>query len=282
MSVDTLAFAQVIRIRFRKGEAKLPLLPKAVLKVQKILKDESKGASDISKALEESPTFAATVLRIANSPEFKSGSYEVRSLPMAVQRLGGRRTLELMVAISTKLHLNVKDKGLKKILDRNKDDALHVAIAAQHLAKIIPGVEPEEAFLAGMLHDIGVQAVVCAVPDLLSPLAYEDQLQIIQSLHHEMGGRLLNYWEMPDAFEAVASHHGIESDDRPRDKLIDFVDAANFLIQSNGRKVLFDPIEAIDPAHYPPIQRIGAKETHLAAIEIELEDAVKNMGSALS
>jgi HD-like signal output (HDOD) protein len=282
MSIDVAAFAQVIRIRFRKGEAKLPLLPKAVLKVQKILQDESKGASDISKALEESPTFAATVLRIANSAEFKSGSYEVRSLPMAVQRLGGRRTLQLMVAISAKLHMNVKDKGLKKILDKNKNDALHVAIAAQHLAKIIPGVEPEEAFLAGMLHDIGVQAVICAVPDLLSPLAYEDQLQILQSLHHEMGGRLLNYWDMPDAFESIASHHGIESDDRPRDKLIDFVDAANFLVQANGHKVLFDPINDIDPSHYLPIQRIGAKETHLAAIEIELEDAVKDMESALS
>lgn len=282
MTTDAAAFAQVIRIRFRKGEAKLPLLPKAVLKIQKILQDESKGASDISKALAESPTFAATVLRIANSAEFKTGPYEVRSLPMAVQRLGGRRTLELMVAISTKLHLNVKDKGLKKILDKNKDDVLRIAVAAQHLAKIIPGVEPEEAFLAGMLHDIGVQAVVCAVPDLLSPLAYEDQLQIIQSLHHEMGGRLLNYWGMPDAFEVVASHHGIESDDRPRDKLIDFVDAANFLVQASGHQVLLDPLDDIDPAHYLPIQRIGAKETHLAAIEIELEDAVKGMEAALS
>ncbi len=282
MTTDVVAFAEVIRIRFRKGEAKLPLLPKAVLEVQKIIQDESKGASDISKALEASPTFAATVLRIANSPEFKRGNYEVRSLSMAVQRLGGRRTLELMVAISAKLHMNVKDKGLKKILDQNKNDALHVAVAAQHLAQIIPGVEPEEAFLAGMLHDIGVQAVICAVSDLLGPLAYEDQISIIQSLHREMGGRLLNYWGMPDAFESIATHHGIESDDRPRDKLIDFVDAANFLVQAHGHAVLFDPVPDIDPTHYLPIQRIGAKETHLAAIEIELEDAVRNMASALS
>ena len=282
MSTDVVAFAEVIRLRFRKGEAKLPLLPKAVIEVQKIIQDESKGASDISRVLEKSPTFAATVLRIANSPEFKRGNYEVRSLSMAVQRLGGRRTLELMVAISAKLHMNVKDKGLNKILDKNKNDALYVAIAAQHLAQIIPGVEPEEAFLAGMLHDIGVQAVICAVPDLLGPLAYEDQINIIQTLHHEMGGRLLNYWNMPNAFESIATHHGIESDDRPRDKLIDFVDAANFLIQAHGHTVLFDPIPDMEPAHYLPIQRIGAQETHLAAIEVELEDAVRNMASILS
>ncbi|HIP06631.1 MAG TPA: HDOD domain-containing protein [Mariprofundaceae bacterium] len=281
MKTDTEAFAEVIRARFRKGEARLPLLPKAVLKVQKIVNDESKGASDIAKALAECSTFSATVLRIANSPEFKNGTYEIRSLPMAVQRLGGRKTLQLMVAISSKLHFNVKDKGLQKILNKNKNDAMYVAVAARHLAQILRGTDPEEAFLAGMLHDIGVQAVVCAVPDLLAPLAYEDQIKIIQTLHREMGGRLLNYWEMPDAFEIIATHHGIESDDRPRDKLIDFVDAANFLIQSHGHKVLFDPIGDIDPLQYAPIQRIGAGETHLAAVEIELEDAVKHMGKAL-
>ncbi|MDQ6984651.1 MAG: HDOD domain-containing protein [Ghiorsea sp.] len=282
MKTDIEAFAQVIRIRFRKGEAKLPLLPKAVLKVQKIVNDESKGASDIAKVLAECTTFAATVLRIANSPEFKSGTYEIRSLPMAVQRLGGRKTLQLMVAISSKLHMNVKDKGLQKILNKNKEDAMYVAVAARHLAQILQGADPEEAFLAGMLHDIGVQAVVCAVPDLLTPLAAEDQIKIIQSLHREMGGRLLNYWGMPDSFEIIATHHGIESDDRPRDKLIDFVDAANFLIQSHGHKVLFDAADNIDPMNYAPIQRIGAGETHLAAVEIELEDAVKHMETALS
>ncbi len=281
MSVDVEAFAQVIRIRFRKGEAKLPLLPKAVLDVQKIVQDESKGASDIAKALAQSPTFAATVLRIANSPEFKNGTYEVRSLPMAVQRLGGRRTLQLMVAISSKLHMNVQDKGLKKILQKSKDDALYVAVAARNLAQLLQNAEPEEAFLAAMLHDVGVLAVVCAVPDLLSPLAYEDQLAIIDALHLETGGRLLNYWEMPDSFESIASHHGIESDDRPRDKLIDIVDAASFLVRSFGHKMLFNSSELIDPSHYPPIQRIGASETHLAAVEIELEDNVTQMASAL-
>ncbi|MDX8381913.1 MAG: HDOD domain-containing protein [Ghiorsea sp.] len=282
MTVDVAAFAQVIRDRFRKGEAKLPLLPKAVLAVQKIVNDESKGASDIAKVLAESSTFAATVLRIANSAEFKSSSYEIRSLPMAIQRLGGRKTLQLMIAISSKLHMNVKDKGLKKILDKNRVDAMYVAISAKNLALVLRGVDPEEAFLAGMLHDIGVQAVICAVPDLLTPLAEKEQLQVINVLHREMGGRLLNYWEMPDAFESIASHHGIESDDRPRDKLIDFIDAANFLVQTNGHQVLFDHVEKIDPLHYPPIQRIGAKETHLAAVEIEIEEAVANMEATLS
>ncbi len=282
MSINISAFAEEVRQRFRKGEAKLPLLPKSVMEVQKIVNDKSKGAADIAKVLSQSLTLSATVLRIANSAQFKRGTYEVRSLPVAIQRLGGRKTLQLMVAISSKLHMNVKDAGLKEILSKNREHALQVAVAAQHLARLMNSVDPEEAFLAGMLHDIGVQAVVCAVPELLAPLTYENQLQVIQNLHREMGGRLLNYWDMPDSFETIASHHGIESDDRPRDKLIDFVDAADFLVQASGHKVLFDSIEPMPASHFPPIQRIGAKETHLAAIEIELEDAIQEMANTLA
>ncbi len=281
MSTDIAAFAEVIRLRFRKGEVKLPLLPKSVLQIQKIVKDESKGASDIAKVLANSTTFSATVLRIANSPAFRSSSYEIRSLPMAVQRLGGRRTLELMIAISSKLHLNVKDKGFQNMLQRSKKDALYVAVTAKSLAQLLRNADPEEAFLAGMLHDVGVLAVICAVPDLLAPLAQPDQIQIISMLHHEMGGRLLHYWEMPDTFESIASHHGIESDDRPRDKMIDIVDAAIFLVQHYGHAMLFDTKKDIDPMLYPPIQRIGATTTHLAAIELDLDEAVREMELAM-
>lgn len=282
MSLDIGVFAEEVRQRFRSGEAKLPLLPESVMEVQKIVNDASKGASDIAKVLGKSQTFSATVLRLANSAQFRRGTYEVRSLPVAIQRLGGRKTLQLMVAISSKLHMNVKDKGLKEILRINREHVLQVAVASQHLARLMSTVDPEEAFLAGMLHDIGVQAVVCAVPELLTPLAYQDQLYVIQHLHREMGGRLLNYWNMPDSFETIASHHGIESDDRPRDKLIDFVDAADFLVQTSGHKVLFDHIDDITPTSYPPVQRIGATDIHLAAIEIELEDATQAMATALT
>ena len=275
MKTNISAIAEVIRTRFRNGEAKLPVLPEAVIEVRNIVNDEQRGASDIAQVLAKSTTFSATVLRLANSPQFKTGNYEVRSLPMAIQRLGGRRTLHLMVAISAKLHINVKDKGLQEILRKSRNHSLDVAVAAQHLAKLLHGSEPEEAFLAGMLHDIGVQAIICAVSDLLIELSVDEQLAVISQLHREMGGRLLNYWNMPNAFEMVATHHGVESDDRPRDKLIDFVDSANFLIQHFGHKVLFDQSEDIDPLHYPPLKRIGATEVHLAAVEVELEENIK-------
>lgn len=96
-----------------------------------------------------------------------------------------------------------------------------------------------------------------------------------------MGGRLLNLWQMPDIFSTVASHHGIEADDRPRESLIDLIDAADFMIQRSGYKVLFDAIgEGVEVEHFPPIQRLGISATHLAAVEVELEEGLGDLQQA--
>ena len=65
----------------------------------------------------------------------------------------------------------------------------------------------------------------------------------------------------------------LERFDLEVDKLIDLVDTADFLVQRAGHSYALDPIsETIDVHHYPPFLRLGATETHLAAVEIELED----------
>ncbi|MDX8389509.1 MAG: HDOD domain-containing protein [Mariprofundaceae bacterium] len=273
---------ETIRNRIVSGDAKLPLLPKAVLDVRDIVKDESKGAKDISKALSHDPTFSTTVVRMANSARFNTSGKEVLSLPVAIQRLGGRRTLQLLIAASSKMHMQVKNPSLQGILDKVTHHSLMVATAAQHLAQLIRSADPDEAFLAGLLHNIGVSAIVCSVPDALETCDAKARMQAISLLRREIGGRILTQWGMPDIFSSIAVHHGIESDDRPREKLIDYVDAADFLIQQRGHPSMFDPIsETLDIENYPAIKRLNATETHLAAVEVELDDNIKELTGAM-
>jgi len=282
MSMQQHDLAAMIREKFNSGEAKLPLLPEAVIKVQRILKDESKGAADIAKAIGDDPTFSTTVMRLCNSAQFNPRGHEIRSLQVAIQRLGARKVLQLMIVLSAKVHIKVKNRELQEVLRKSAKHALIVACAAQHLAKLIGSADPDEVFLAGMVHDIGIPAVISAAEKELLEIEPESRLETICTLHREMGGRLLSYWDMPDIFATVASHHGIESDDRPNERLIDYVDAADFLIQRDGHKVMFDSIsEGIETSNFPPIIRLGATEIHIAAVEVELEDSIKGMQQAI-
>jgi len=281
--MDAFQLAEEIRLRFRQGDAKLPVLPEAVMEVRKIVNDEDRGAADIAKVVAKDSTLSTTVLRIANSARFRAGGAEIRNLPMAIQRLGGRRTLQLLTAISSQVHLAVKNRQLQGVLRDCTRHALLVATAAQHLARLTRTVDPEEAFLGGMLFDVGVSAIICAVPDEIIKCAPEEQTVILKQLHREMGGRLLTYWEMPDAFISLASHHGVEADDRPRENLIDLIDAVQFMLDSTGHSLPFDDVpEGIDALHYPPMRRLSVNETHLAAVEVELEDGLAELEQIFS
>ena len=56
--------ATLIRKKFKDGEARLPVLPDAVLKVRAVIADERKGSTDIAKVISESPAFSAKALSV--------------------------------------------------------------------------------------------------------------------------------------------------------------------------------------------------------------------------
>jgi HD-like signal output (HDOD) protein len=281
MDVDKLAIE--IRQRFQDGDARLPVLPEAVIKVRQVVNDRSKGAEDITRIIGSDSTFSTTVLRIANSARFNTSGIEIRNLSMAIQRLGGHRTLQLLTVISSQLHMAVKDPSLQRLLRQGTRHSLRLATVGQHLARLIGGVDPDETFLAGMLVDVGIAAIICAAPEKIKQCNADDQLDILKQLHREMGGRLLTYWGMPDAFVSLASHHGVEADDRPRDTLIDLIDAAQFILHSMGHETPFDEIpDGIDALYYPPLKRLGVTATHLAAIEVDLEDGLEELEDIFS
>lgn len=284
MGMTSDDIATRIRQKFNNGEARLPVLPDAVLRVRSVIADESKGSKDIAAVISENPAFSASVLRIANSARFNPSHNEIRNLPMAIQRIGSKQVLQLMMGIASRLYMQVKQPELQETIRRNFNYSLAVAIAAQHLAQMIPQVPPEDAFITGLLHKIGVPTVICAVPDeMMACCSPSLRIEILKQLHREMGARLFHYWNLPDIFVQVILHQGIESDDRPREKLIDFVDAASFITQHLGHEPLLDSSsEDKDPLQFHSVRRLGIGESHIAAIEIELDDTLEEMRLAFS
>lgn len=283
MAMTTDEIAGRIRKKFNDGEARLPVLPDAVLKVRAVIADDRKGAADIARVLEQSPAFSAAVLRIANSARFNPSRNEIRNLPMAIQRIGSTHVLQLLMGISSRLYMQVRQAELQEVIRRNFNHSLAVALAAQHLAQMIPQVAPEDAFITGLLHKIGVPTVICAVPDEMMACDAARRIEILQKLHREMGARLFHFWNLPDIFTQVILHQGIESDDRPREKLLDFVDAGSYITQHLGHAPLLASVpEGADPLQFRAIRRLGIGEAHVAAIEIDLDEGLEEMQQAFS
>lgn len=157
---------------------------------------------------------AAQCLRLANSPLF--GRRETETVRAAVMALG----LERVRSILFGLCLNRVIPQDKWVISPNAfwRHSLGCALVTQRMAKRIEYAEPEKAYLAGLLHDIGflVNSVLytedfreclrCAA-ERHAPLHVIEE-QVLGFTHCDSGRMLLEHWGLPkDLVDAAGCHH---------------------------------------------------------------------------
>ena len=138
------------------------------------------------------------------------------SLPQAVSRLGMAKVREIALAIS--MRTRVFDvKGYARELAVLFRHALATALFAEEIARMRRR-NVEEAFLTGLLHDVGKPIVLQAILDAKGPAAKEVQIRpaavwaLVRELHPVAGRALAATWKLPLALgETIAGHHDLTS-----------------------------------------------------------------------
>ena len=195
----------------------LPPLPAAVLRVLELTDDPNAGAADIARALATDQALAARTLKLANSA-FYGASRRVATISEAVVTLGLRTTRNLVMATGCREMLEQNVAGYALPPGALWRHSLACASAAQALAVQARIRATEEAFVAGLLHDIGKVVLNTYlreqfVPVLIRarsggiPFAQAEQ-EILGFDHAEAGARLLERWNLPSSLvSAVRYHH---------------------------------------------------------------------------
>ncbi|PIE76795.1 HD family phosphohydrolase, partial [bacterium DOLJORAL78_65_58] len=130
----------------------LPPLPLVVQKLLQVMDDPNSSADDISQVLSADNAMAAKVLKLVNS-SFYGLSGQVASVPRAIVILGlsSIRNLALGLGV-TKLMARA---GNGELQQRFWAHSIATAAACETVARATQRIIPEEAFVAGLLHDIG-------------------------------------------------------------------------------------------------------------------------------
>lgn len=200
------------------------LLPSVSVVLTQALQEMSKPEADISRLatlLARDQSAMARILRVANSA-FYGLSGRVGSLSQAVTLLGLPTTRTVVITAAIIDRFPPRD-GTAFDFRSFWEHSLGVAAAAHFLAPRA-GVNPELAFVAGMLHDIGIAVLGCCVlAEFRAVLDYahahdcaiEDaERAILGVTHDELGATLAAQWKFPPAIqEAIRAHHapGAES-----------------------------------------------------------------------
>jgi putative nucleotidyltransferase with HDIG domain len=270
------SFASIVEAQIASGKTKLPVFEGTAAKLQEMLAAPPDTTEPLERLLSSDAVIASAVLRLANS-SFYGGLAQVKTIRESLLRLGIDQVTRLALVVSQQQAYRVRSKDLQPVVSSLWRHALATGLGAQWLAgKVGQGVTPAEAFLAGMVHDIGKLLVVRVMDDLrvarpeLKPApALMDEL--LTSLHAKYGASLARQWNLPESYARVIEHH---HDPEPADGdtlliLVRLVDlAANALGFGVGKK----PATQIAGTHEAQVLRLD--DIVLAELEVHVEDAM--------
>jgi HD-like signal output (HDOD) protein len=194
---------------------KLPAMPKTFARLQAALAQPSVTAGEIADIVSTDAAIATKVLQITNSAFFRLRKPMVR-IKDAVTYLGFAtvRNLVLCAEISSSWESPCELPGIDP--QELQKHAEYSAAACKALAG--GRVSPDDAWLTGLLHDIGYWILVQECPaQLAQAIALsaaegaslsECEVRTIGATHAQMGAYLLGLWGLPyPIVEAVALHH---------------------------------------------------------------------------
>lgn len=184
-----------------------------------LLSNRNYSMASVSEKLSEDQVIAAAVLRMTNSPLYR-GLEKITAIQPAITRLG-------TVALRTLL-LNESLRAATFFSNREDTGAFARMIWQQSLASatIMRGlsaftsVDREEAFLIGLLHDIGNVVVLRISCGGHGAAHYEIDLGTFEYLchetHQEFGELLADAWRLPEKIKSLmVDHHRSPASDDP-------------------------------------------------------------------
>ncbi len=191
-------------------------LPEITLKIIELVENPRSTAQDLNKLISNDPALVARILKVVNSA-FYGLPGQIGSINRAIVLLGLNAVKNIVIAASlAKLfrggrvspHFSAKDLWTHSIA---------VGVFSKMLVNKINNTLPDEAFLAGLIHDMGILVELQSFREPLVEIAerstkedtrYIDiETQLIGVDHQALGAGLTTKWKFPRSFQFVTGYH---------------------------------------------------------------------------
>ncbi|VAX01016.1 HD-GYP domain (HD superfamily hydrolase) [hydrothermal vent metagenome] len=253
----------------------LPTLPEVALRVRETLEDHDAGMGDVAKIITTDAALSARLIQVANSPLLRAAR-AIESVEVAVTRMGGDMTRNLVTSIVMEQMFQATSDATDSRLRAIWEHSTQVAAMSHALTSQFTKLKPDQALLAGLVHDIGVLPILTMAEDIPELLDDEKLLdRIIQKAHPSIGEAILKKWNFAEDIISVAAEHENISRDHPGDA--DYVDV---IIVANMESHLGSnhAHASIDLSTVPAFAKLGL-EAEFEVVDIE---AVKETQAALA
>ncbi len=269
----------------------IPTLPSIATAIMEKTLDSKVSAKQIAEMVERDQALSIKVLKVANSPFYRRIK-EISTIRGAVMLLGFNVLKSIVLSISV---INLFNDKNKRALDFYKfwQHSIACAVCAKNIAiKIFPSYA-EDAFVAGLLHDIGKVVAdqlfckkgeygeVLEVMNRANSDIIEVETDIIGVDHATLGRFLMEKWNLPSVLcKTVGLHHTLAdiSNDEETRRLSALVHVADIVTNHLGLGIAHSDRGFVDPAL---LNQMGLTSHDIQDISITLKDSISSISEEM-
>src|SRR5262245_26755556 len=204
-----------------KGISHIATLPEITLKIIALVEDPSSTAQDLHKVIANDPALCSRILKVVNSA-FYGLPRQIGSINRAIVLLGLNAVKNIAIAASLSKLFRGGELSPKFSARDLWIHSIATAAAGKLLCDKLKLGRPDEAFLAGLIHDIGIMVEMQSdrhkLVEVFDQIEFgsdgvpttdmrEVERRILGADHEAFGAALCEAWKFPKTFTAVAGHH---------------------------------------------------------------------------
>jgi len=252
-------------------ELVLPTLPEVALKVREAAEDPDIGIPQLSKVIGNDAALTARIIKVVNSPLLRTNK-EITDLQMAVGRLGINYTCNLATGLAMEQMFqatsDVVDRKMREVWNKSTEIAGICHVLCKHYTRLLP----DQATLAGLVHQIGVLPILTYAEDHSELLADSISLNhVIEQIHPIIGDKILRTWDFPELIAMVPSQYLDFTRDSAKVDYVDIVQVATLQSYIGSEhpytKLDWGQIPAFAKLGLDPNQNLNEDEDLSAAME---------------
>jgi len=267
VELDPPTFAEQILEDIATNRIQLPTLPEVALRVREAVESEDSNAATIAEIVTQDPALTARLMQVANSALY-GGKGRIGNIQTVVTRLGLKLVRNLVISLAMKQMFQATSDALDHAFRRIWNDSVEVAAIARVLATNVRGLDPEQAMLAGLIHNIGALPVFTR---LELELGFDADRPLIERLLKEvaptLGRDMLREWQFEDCLVEVP----VACRDLKRER--EEVDYADLVLVARLEHLAFSGKVDEDTCpmewpNYSAFARVGV-DTEITVLELE-------------
>ena len=256
----------------------LPTLPEVALKIREAVNDPDASSESLAVIIAQDTALAARIIKVANSPLMR-GAVVVDNLQLAITRMGIAFVRNLATGLAMEQIFQATHDSVDQRLRASWQHALEVASICHVLASSFTNLKPDQAMLAGLVHEIGVLPILTLAEENPEILEREEILdKIIRRLQGKVGRAILKAWDFPDELKEVPL--GCTDFTRDKSSQADYVDLVT-VAKLQAYPEDNNPFANIDTSNVPAFRKLGlSHEVDFHQVE-DLAEAVEETRQAL-